>query len=77
MMYVSPINIVSTGAQIDNLIKDEIFRITQKYNIDINEEELIAALKADRRRYEDAYNFGYHEGYRQGKNDAMQEEATT
>ena len=78
-MYVSPINIVTKEAsiQLDNLIKDEIAKITQKYYIDINEKELIAALQADRQRYEDAWRFGYREGYRQGKNDAAQEEVTT
>lgn len=68
-MYVSPINIVETAMTdikdaFEKSIEENCFKVAYKYGIDINKEELIAALKADRKRYEEAYNRGYSAGRR-------------
>jgi hypothetical protein len=47
---------------IDKNISDQCIQIAYEYGIDINKEDLIAALKADRRRYEEAYSRGYSAG---------------
>lgn len=52
---------------IEKNISDQCIQIAYEYGIDINKEDLIAALKADRERYEQAYKRGYNAG----KCDAM------
>ena len=47
---------------IDKNISDQCIQIAYEYGIDINKEDLIAALKADRERYEQAYKRGYDAG---------------
>ena len=54
---------------IEKNISDQCIKIAYEYGIDINKEDLIAALKADRERYEQAYRLGY----RAGKCDALRE----
>lgn len=62
-MYESPIEIIygDITKQIDN----DIYRVTQKYDIKVDKNELIQALAYDR----DQYN----KGYADGKRDAMDE----
>ena len=55
------------GDTIEKNISDQCIQIAYEYGIDINKEDLIAALKADRERYEQAYKRGYNAG----KCDAM------
>ena len=47
---------------IDKNVSDQCIQIAYKCGIDINKEDLIAALKADRERYEEAYQLGYKAG---------------
>lgn len=47
---------------IEKNISDQCIQIAYEYGIDINKEDLIAALKADRERYEQAYRLGYKAG---------------
>lgn len=54
---------------IDKNVSDQCIQIAYKCGIDINKEDLIAALKADRERYEQAYQLGY----KAGKLDALRE----
>lgn len=61
-MYDSPIFYAKMNDQIDKEISDKCIKIALKYSIDIDEKKLIAALKADRRRYEEAYKRGYRDG---------------
>ena len=55
--YDSPINLLTT--HIDTQIADECMRITQKYDLDIDEKKLIQAITADSDRYREAYRNGY------------------
>ena len=57
------------GDAIEKNITDQSLKIAWEWGIDINKEELIAALKADRQRYEQAYQ----QGYRAGKCDALRD----
>lgn len=47
---------------IEKNISDQCIQIAYECGIDINKEDLIAALKADRERYEQAYQLGYKAG---------------
>lgn len=57
------------GDTIEKNISDQCIQIAYECGIDINKEDLIAALKADRERYEQAYQLGY----KAGKCDALRE----
>lgn len=61
-MYDSPIIIAEMNNAINQEISDKCIKIAMKYSIDIDEKKLIAALKADRKRYEEAYKRGYRDG---------------
>lgn len=61
--YENPIRIVMT--QINNDIRDKILEVSQKYSIDIDEEQLVQLLKQDRTRYDEAYKKGFREGVAQ------------
>lgn len=50
------------GDAIEKNISDQCIQIAYECGIDINKEDLIAALKADRERYEQAYQLGYKAG---------------
>ena len=54
------------STEVENAIKGQIFKITTKYSIDIDEEKLIQILREDRRRYEEAYRKGYSRGLADG-----------
>jgi hypothetical protein len=50
-------------------VANEIIRAVQEYELDIDKEKLIAALKQDQKRYMDAYKKGYEAGYESAKNE--------
>jgi len=65
-MYISPITrlykkpeISNIGKEIDEKIANECIQIAYEWGIDINKEDLIKALTADQKRYEEAYKLGY------------------
>ena len=62
-MYKSPIEIIC--GDIKKQIDNDIYRVTQKYDIKVDKNELIQALQYDRDQYE--------KGYADGKRDAMDE----
>jgi hypothetical protein len=62
-MYESPIEIIC--GDIKKQIDNDIYRVTQKYDIKVDKNELIQALQYDRGQYE--------KGYADGKRDAMAE----
>lgn len=62
-MYKSPIEIIC--GDIKKQIDNDIYRVTQKYDIKVDKNELIQALAYDRDQYE--------KGYADGKRDAMAE----
>lgn len=39
--------------------EDDVFKVVQKYDINVNKEELIKALKYDREQYDAGYKDGY------------------
>lgn len=61
-MYDAPIIYSKIDHTIDQEISDKCIKIALKYSIDIDEKKLIAALTADRKRYEEAYKRGYRDG---------------
>ena len=62
-MYNSPIEIIC--GDIQKQIDNDIYRVTQKYDIKVDKNELIQALQYDRGQYD--------KGYADGKADAMAE----
>lgn len=68
-MYDSPVNIIQTiydeiKQKADSDLKDAMFTVLHKRCIDIDEEKLVQAITADRKRYEEAYRRGYEAGRR-------------
>ena len=57
-MYESPINVYRSNV-IEMKIENDIMSAIQKYDIDVDKDELIKALNYDR----DQYNKGYQDGY--------------
>ena len=62
-MYNSPINIIY--GQMKTQMEGDILRAVQQYDINVDKEELIRALRYERNQYE--------KGYDDGKRDAMAE----
>lgn len=56
-MYKSPIEIL-TG-EMQTQFENDIYRVVQSYEIAVDKEELVKALRYDREQYEK----GYHDGY--------------
>ena len=56
MSYESPIK--TYLSEIETEFSDAVFRAVQRVGIDVDKEELIKALKYDRKQYEQ----GYHDG---------------
>lgn len=54
--------VADTMNAVEKDIADRCLKVAYEWGIDINKEDLIAALKADRRRYEEAYDRGYSAG---------------
>ena len=48
-------------------VDDCAYKAVKAMSIDIDREELIRALRADRKRYEDAYRRGYEDGLKIGE----------
>lgn len=70
--YDSPITLyraVTTKFEEDAVNK--IIRAVSEYELDIDKEKLIAALKHDKERYMDAYKKGYADGYKSARNETM------
>lgn len=44
---------------IEGRFEDDIFKVVQKYDINVNKEELIKALEYDREQYDAGYKDGY------------------
>lgn len=68
-MYDSPVNIIETiydeiKQKADSDLKDAMFTVLCRRGIDIDEEKLVQAITADRKRYEEAYRRGYEAGRR-------------
>lgn len=55
-MYNSPIEIIYKQAQMQ--MENDIFRAVQRYEINVDKEELIRALSYDRQQYEKGYMDG-------------------
>lgn len=62
-MYESPIEVVvdNTTTEVVKRIDECICRIVQRYAVNVDEEELIKALKYDRGQYEKGYSDGIKE----------------
>ena len=58
-MYKSPIEIICADMQ--KQIDNDIYRVTQKYEIKVDKNELIQALQYDRDQYEKGYADGVKE----------------
>lgn len=56
MMYKSPIEIISGGLHVD--IDGEIIKAVHKYDIAVDKDELIRALRYDREQYEKGFRDG-------------------
>ena len=52
-MYESPITIISNGIQLS--LKDEVYKAVKQIVIKVDRNELVKALKYDRRQYEKGY----------------------
>lgn len=68
-MYDSPVNIIETiydeiKQKTDSDLKEAMFTVLRRRGIDIDEEKLVQAITADRKRYEEAYRRGYEAGRR-------------
>lgn len=68
-MYDSPVNIIQIISdeikqKADSDLKDAMFTVLHKRCIDIDEEKLVQAITADKKRYEEAYRRGYEAGRR-------------
>ena len=63
-MYKSPIDIIyeNMTSQIIEEQEKKIIQCVQKYNINVDKEELIKALKYDREQYQRGYQDGYKAG---------------
>lgn len=61
-MYKSPIDIVMGGLKTE--MDGEVLKAVQSYDINVDKEELIKALKNDRNQYE--------KGLKEGQDDALQ-----
>lgn len=57
--YESPITLTAEKMRIEQ--EENIFKAIQKFNINVNKEELIKALQYDRNQYEKGYCDGYNE----------------
>ena len=53
MMYESPITIIQD--QMHMQMEDSIYKAVQRFNVDVNKEELIKALAYDRDQYQKGY----------------------
>lgn len=67
-MYKSPIEIINKIAEkaskaLDDKVESAIQSYEATYDVAINRDELLKALKYDRRQYDKGYNDGYEDGY--------------
>ena len=67
--YKSPIEIEFTDVvyEIANDLDKEVYRAISRYNVNVNEEELIKALQYDRQQYDKGYEDGYKDGFNADK----------
>ena len=68
MSYKSPIEIYVQQLRIERerTFESEILKALQGYEITVNKDELIKALKYDRDQYQRGYDEGYDEGFDKG-----------
>lgn len=52
-MYESPITIISNGIQLS--LEDKVYKAVEQIGIKVDKDELIKALKYDRKQYEKGY----------------------
>ncbi len=67
-MYNSPIQLVQVQTMRDAInveLENAILKEVHKVGIYIDKDQLTEALRADRRRYEEAYKAGWHDCERQ------------
>lgn len=64
MSYESPIMLIveqmTRTTELQKQVEDNLYSIIQRYNISVNREELIKALKYDRGQYELGFQDGLH-----------------
>jgi protoheme ferro-lyase len=62
MSYESPIMFITEQmtTELHKQVEDNLYNIIQRYNISVNREELIKALKYDREQYELGFQDGLH-----------------
>lgn len=53
-MYESPIKIIQDRIQMD--MENDIMKVVQRYNIDVDKDELLKALKYDREQYDKGFS---------------------
>ena len=60
-LYNCPISVQLDGFRIatERMMTDNVVKAVQNMQININENDLLEALNADKRRYEEAYKRGY------------------
>lgn len=58
-MYKSPIEIIC--GDIQKQLDNDIYRVTQKYDIKVDKNELIQALQYDRNQYDKGYTDGHRD----------------
>lgn len=68
-MYESPIQMFSTA--LETKLEGEIMTAVQKYDFNVDKEELAKALKYDRDQYEKGYKDGYEAAMKK-INDALE-----
>lgn len=65
-MYRSPIEIMCGDVKMQ--MEGDILKIVQSYDINVNKEELIHALKYDRNLYQKGYDDGFSDGHDKAMN---------
>ena len=58
--YISPIMIIQT--ELNTELENNVYKAVTKYDIAVDKEELIKALKYDRNQYNLGYNRGFQDG---------------
>ena len=64
MNYESPIELIV--GEMEHQIADKMFKVIQSYDIKVDKDELIKALRYDRQQYEKGYKEGYNKGCEHG-----------
>ncbi len=59
--YVSPITVLETEMQIR--VEDGVYKAVKNVGFDVDKDELMRALRYDRKQYQKGYDQGFQNGY--------------